>query len=473
MQNRVAPLAWALRAAATISSVGISRSGLDAGVVAGRLRAVGAVLRAGAGLDRQQDRRLDHLRVEARRGARRGRRPSRSWNGRAMQRLGLVDRPVVAELHGRTGWPVGRPVPTTPRRRRSGWRRRARATSAPVRRRGSVASARLPPRARAGATGLAGRARRPMSRAAGRWRPTTRRFDALGPDRARSTAGRSPRSRRTTTSGCRRTRPCVAAAHAAIERWGTGADGVAPRSSAPGPCHDELEAAIADWKGTERGARVPDRLPGQPRRAQRARPGRDVTRVQRRAQPRLDHRRLPPRPLPACRVYRHDDVGPPARAARRSRPAGAVVVTDSVFSMDGDVAHVAALAEVCAARRRAARARRGPRACSGPTLPDVDGPRGAAGGHAVEDARAPSAAGSPGRARRRSTLLVNRARSYIFTTGLSPADDAAAGLAALGVLRSAEGDGSVASTCGARRPGPRRATRRRSCRSCSATRQRR
>jgi len=36
-------------------------------------------------------------------------------------------------------------------------------------------------------------------------------------------------------------------------------------------------------------------------------------------------------------------------------------------------------------------------------------------------------------------LIVNRARSYIFTTALSPADSAAA-LAAVGVIRSAEGD---------------------------------
>jgi 7-keto-8-aminopelargonate synthetase-like enzyme len=39
-------------------------------------------------------------------------------------------------------------------------------------------------------------------------------------------------------------------------------------------------------------------------------------------------------------------------------------------------------------------------------------------------------------------LMVNAARPYIFTTGLSPAD-AAAALAALGVLRSPEGDALV------------------------------
>jgi 7-keto-8-aminopelargonate synthetase-like enzyme len=39
-------------------------------------------------------------------------------------------------------------------------------------------------------------------------------------------------------------------------------------------------------------------------------------------------------------------------------------------------------------------------------------------------------------------LMVNAARPYIFSTGLSPAD-AAAALAALGVLRSSEGDALV------------------------------
>jgi 8-amino-7-oxononanoate synthase len=39
-------------------------------------------------------------------------------------------------------------------------------------------------------------------------------------------------------------------------------------------------------------------------------------------------------------------------------------------------------------------------------------------------------------------LMVNEARSYIFTTGLSPAD-AAAALAALGVLRAPEGDALI------------------------------
>ncbi|HEY1740427.1 MAG TPA: 8-amino-7-oxononanoate synthase, partial [Acidimicrobiia bacterium] len=45
--------------------------------------------------------------------------------------------------------------------------------------------------------------------------------------------------------------------------------------------------------------------------------------------------------------------------------------------------------------------------------------------------------------RRYTDLLVNLARSYIFTTAPTPADSAAA-LAALGVLRSPDGDALVA-----------------------------
>ena len=61
-------------------------------------------------------------------------------------------------------------------------------------------------------------------------------------------------------------------------------------------------------------------------------------------------------------VYRHSDLDHLARrccatAARRR----ALVVSDTVFSMDGDVADVAALVELCAREARAARARRGAR----------------------------------------------------------------------------------------------------------------
>ena len=106
--------------------------------------------------------------------------------------------------------------------------------------------------------------------------------------------------------------------------------------------------------------------------------------------------------------------------------------------MDGDVAPVDKLADVCAHHGALlvldeAHAVLGPEPDDA-TLAGVDR---AAGRHALEDARRAR------RLRRRSRaltdLLVNRARSYIFTTASTPAD-AAAALAALRIVRSPEGD---------------------------------
>ena len=116
------------------------------------------------------------------------------------------------------------------------------------------------------------------------------------------------------------------------------------------------------------------------------------------------------------------------------------MVTDTVFSMDGDVAPVDDLAEICARHGALlvldeAHAVLGP----DPELGSPDGPGddvirigtlsktlGALGGFAA----APAAY---------AELLENRARSYIFTTASTPADSAAA-LAALSIVRSDEGD---------------------------------
>jgi 8-amino-7-oxononanoate synthase len=115
------------------------------------------------------------------------------------------------------------------------------------------------------------------------------------------------------------------------------------------------------------------------------------------------------------------------------------VVTDTVFSMDGDVAPVDALAERCAAHGALlvldeAHAVLGP----DPDLAGVDHLRvgtlskylGSLGGFVAGPQRFVD-------------LLVNRARPFVFTTASSPAD-AGAALAAVGVLQSAEGDRLVA-----------------------------
>ena len=74
------------------------------------------------------------------------------------------------------------------------------------------------------------------------------RFDRA--DRRHRRRSASCRSPQTTTSASRSIPRSVAAAHDAIDRWGTGA-GAARLIVGSRPVHHELEAELADWKGTE------------------------------------------------------------------------------------------------------------------------------------------------------------------------------------------------------------------------------
>ena len=111
------------------------------------------------------------------------------------------------------------------------------------------------------------------------------------------------------------------------------------------------------------------------------------------------------------------------------------MVSDTVFSMDGDAADVEALLDLCA-QEHALLVLDEAHAVLGPELTDP-GPAvlrigtlsktlGALGGFVAGP-------------RALTELVINRARSYIFTTATSP-PDAAAALAALRVVRSSEGD---------------------------------
>jgi 8-amino-7-oxononanoate synthase len=109
-------------------------------------------------------------------------------------------------------------------------------------------------------------------------------------------------------------------------------------------------------------------------------------------------------------------------------------VSETVFSMDGDVAPVDELVEVCHRRGALlvldeAHAVLGPSLeCNGDVLRvgTLSKTLGALGGFVAGPARY-------------TDLLVNAARSYVFTTASTPADSAAA-LAALRIVRSAEGE---------------------------------
>jgi 8-amino-7-oxononanoate synthase len=268
----------------------------------------------------------------------------------------------------------------------------------------------------------------------GRYR-TPRGFDALGPEGQLTEDGRPVVTFASNDYLGLTAHPAVvAAAHDALDRWGTGA-GASRLITGSRPVHADLEAALATHRDTEDAVcfssgfaanlGVLTVLGG---------PGVRIVSDE------LNHASI----IDGCRlsraevaVYRHADPEH-AAALLSSSEAPAMLVTDTVFSMDGDVAPLVELAEVC---RRAdalmvldeAHAVLGPEV--GPEVTDdltvvrvgtLSKTLGSLGGYVA----APRAI---------TELLVNLARPYIFTTALTPAD-AAAALAALAVFDSPEGD---------------------------------
>lgn len=223
----------------------------------------------------------------------------------------------------------------------------------------------------------------------------------------------------------------VAAAHAALDRWGAGS-GAARLVVGSRPVHDELEAALADWKGTDDAVLFPTGFAAN-LGVLTAFGGPGVTVLS----DELNHASI----IDGCRlsradvrIYRHGDLDHLADLlAATDGPA--LVVTDTVFSMDGDTVDLDALA-LLAADHDALLVLDEAHAVLGPDLsPLATAPTlrigtlsktlGALGGFV--------AGPQP-----YVDLLRNVARSYIFTTASTPADTAAA-LAAVGVVRSQEG----------------------------------
>jgi 8-amino-7-oxononanoate synthase len=261
--------------------------------------------------------------------------------------------------------------------------------------------------------------------AAGQWR-APRAFDPSAPEGLVSFASND-------YLGLTHHHAVVAAAHEAIDRWGTGA-GAARLIVGSRPVHHELETELADWKATESAVLFttgfaanlgvlttfagPDTL---------------VCSDELNHASLIDGRRLAGAPLA---VYRHLDAAHVDELLRANTRPRAIVVSETTFSMDGDVAPVDKLLDVCA-HHGALLVLDEAHAVLGPdvTVPDdvtvlrvgtLSKTLGALGGFVAGP-------------RRYTDLLVNRARAYIFTTASTPAD-AAAALAAVRVLRSPEGD---------------------------------
>jgi 8-amino-7-oxononanoate synthase len=226
----------------------------------------------------------------------------------------------------------------------------------------------------------------------------------------------------------------VAAAHEALDREGAGS-GSARLIVGGRPVHDELEAELAAWKGQERAVLFPTGFAANlGTLTVLGGPGVTVCSDELNHASIIDGARLA---RAAVRIYRHNDVDDLGRALADAERA--VVVSDTVFSMDGDVADVEGLSAVCAEHDALlvldeAHAVLGPEVPDGPAevlrVGTLSKTLGALGGFVAGPAPLVD-------------LLVNRARSFIFTTAPTPAD-AGAALAALRVLRSAEGEALVA-----------------------------
>jgi 8-amino-7-oxononanoate synthase len=273
----------------------------------------------------------------------------------------------------------------------------------------------------------------------GRWR-APREFDACGPQG--TLEGSAVVSFASNDYLGLSAHPAVrAAARDAIERWGAGA-GASRLVTGSRPVHAELEQELADWKGTEAAVCFPTGfaanlgvlgvLGG---------PGVRVYSDE------LNHASI----IDGCRlsraevvVYRHRDLGHLEELLDAQPEMPSLVVTDSVFSMDGDVAPLEPLVALCT-RRGALLVIDEAHAVLGPCLELLDVP-GTTSSAVVRVGTLSKTLGALGgfvaASRDIVDLLVNRARSYIFSTALPPAD-AAAALAAVRLLRSAEGKALV------------------------------
>src|SRR5271168_3817303 len=169
----------------------------------------------------------------------------------------------------------------------------------------------------------------------GRWR-APREFDALGPA-GMLEGGPVVSFASNDYLGLSAHPSVVAAAQGALTRWGAGS-GASRLVTGSRPIHSALEEELAEWKGAEAAVCFPtgfaanlgvlSTLGG---------PGVRILSDQ------LNHASI----IDGCRlsrsalaVYRHRDMGHLAEllADAAATPTPTIVVTDSVFSMDGDVA---------------------------------------------------------------------------------------------------------------------------------------
>ncbi|HWW53006.1 MAG TPA: 8-amino-7-oxononanoate synthase [Acidimicrobiales bacterium] len=267
---------------------------------------------------------------------------------------------------------------------------------------------------------------------AGRWR-TIRALDGRGPlftlDDGREVVSFASND----YLGLSQHPSVVHAAVDAIGRWGTGA-GSSRLVVGDRPIHRQLEAALADWKDTEAALVFPTGYAANVGVLSALGTGDALI-----LSDEHNHASI----VDGCRlaraevvVYPHADVEHVAKLLATTPGRPSIVVSDAVFSMDGDVAPLGGLARTCLEHGALLVVDE-----AHAVLPPTWSPQ--AGLDVLRVGTLSKTLGSVGGfvAGPRSLIdqIINTARSFIFTTAPTPADMAAA-LAALQVLRSDEGD---------------------------------
>jgi 8-amino-7-oxononanoate synthase len=273
-------------------------------------------------------------------------------------------------------------------------------------------------------------------RAAGRWR-SIRELAGGAPETTLAATGQRVISFASNDYlGLSQHSALAAAAHEAIRRYGTGT-GASRLVVGARPLHAELERELAAWKGTEAALLFPTGFAanvGLLGALGRLGPLLVLSDELNHASI-IDGARLS---RAEVAVYRHADIEHVATLLKGAERA--VVVSDAVFSMDGDLAPVAELASLCA-QYGALLVLDEAHAVLGPETPRLAGLDVLVVGTLSKTLG--SLGGFVAGPRAWVDLLVNTARPFIFTTAPTPAD-AAAALAGLRVLRSPEGEGLLA-----------------------------
>ena len=308
--------------------------------------------------------------------------------------------------------------------------------------------------------GGAAQARLDAIRSADRWRATVE-LDAFG-NEGRLGAGRDVVTFASNDYLGLTAHPTVIEAAIEATRHGGSGSGASRLVVGSRPVHAELEAELADWKGTERAVLFPTGYAanlGVVTAVAAAAPGGVVPLI---CSDELNHASI----IDACKlaraevaVYPHGDVAAVERLVAGAAAAGrpVAVVTDTVFSMDGDEAPLAELVALCGSYRvllilDEAHAVLGPELPEPPARPagafsavtlggSVDGPTVLRVGTLSKTLG--SLGGFVACPEVFADLFVNTARPYIFTTA-PPPGNAAAALAALRIVRSPEGAALVA-----------------------------